>query len=235
VRFGERALVYDRWAIPQRRSADWTAEWIESKALGLRALEFGAGTGLFTQHLEGRGFDEIVAVEMSIRMAAEGRRRFPQFHWIEANAWDPPRISADRIYSCSVLQWVDDPLAVLRRWRERLSPQGRLLCGVYVHGSMASFQSIDSGFAALRWRDSETWRSAFTDVGFSVSRAAEREDADVFPNACDALRSIHRVGAVGERRKSVGELRDFLDACDKRFPEGFPVEWRSLRIECVAD
>ena len=235
MRFGEKALVYNRWAIPQKRSAEWVAEWIEKDCSGLRGLEMGAGTGVFTQHLIDRGFERLTAVEKSIRMAAEGRKSFPACEWIVGDAWCFNGSPVDRIYSCSLLQWATDPLSALKLWRRNLSDSGRLLCGIYTLGSLAGFQKIDPSFSAVTWRSANDWYELLTQAGFHVQRMEEKEDVDRFDNSKEALHSIHCVGAVNERRRTVSQLRSFLRECDATSPGGFSVEWRTLRIEATVD
>jgi len=234
MRFGEKASVYDEWATPQRRSADWVAEWIEADCSGLRGIEMGAGTGVFTRWLAKRGFEDFAAVEKSRRMAKEGQKHFPECDWLEGDAWTLRVAPVDRIYSSSLLQWANDPLTVLKNWRRLLTEGGRLLCGIYTSGSLARFQEIDPMFSAFDWRSGSEWATLFSEAGFRVSRNEEQEDSDHFANAREALLSIHEMGAIEEKRWSPGRLRSFLNACDSRYPKGFDVSWRTLRIEATA-
>jgi hypothetical protein len=49
--FDRRAAQYEQHAPVQREAAAWLAEWLPEK-IESPALEVGAGTGLFTRHLE---------------------------------------------------------------------------------------------------------------------------------------------------------------------------------------
>jgi SAM-dependent methyltransferase len=233
MRFNRKASVYHEKADIQKISADWCSEWIERDCGGLRAIELGAGTGLFTRHLALRGFDSLLATDKSKQMLEEGRKRLPMVEWAELDAWGCETASIDRIYASSLLQWAHDPVSVLKNWRNALELKGRVLVCLYIEGSLEEFVKELPDFSALQWRSELEWLGFFREAGFDVSRSESRDDVISYASSREALRAIHDLGAIEERRMSPGELKRFLNDCDRRFENRFGLSWKTLKIECV--
>jgi malonyl-CoA O-methyltransferase len=234
VRFSLKANSYHRKADIQKVIADWCTEWIEADVRNLRALELGAGTGLLTRHLALRGFEELVATDISLQMLEEGRRRIPFVTWRKLDAWVEREEPVDRLYACSLLQWAKDPAAVLENWRRNLVPGGKLLAGVFLKGSLSEFEKVSDRFPALSWRDADQWIEYFERAGFDVLRKETRVDTVSFLTAREALRSLHDIGAVEERRMSLSDLRRFLVRCEEEHKSPFLMTWKAMRIECIS-
>ena len=231
MRFDRKAAQYHEKADIQKLVADWGAEWIERDCQGLKALELGAGTGLLTRHLALRGFDPLIASDLSEQMLDEGRKRLPIVRWERLDAWGTlPHV--DRIYASSLLQWAPDPVAVLKNWNASLESGGRALDCLFAKGSLKEFVTRRSEFAAFPWRRKKEWNEHFESAGFRVLRVESRKDVVSYESAREALRAIHDVGAIRERRMGPGALRRFLDECDRATAGSFELSWRALRIEC---
>ncbi len=234
MRFGDKAQAYDQNARIQTTISNWLSEWLEHDGEGLDAFEFGAGTGGFTRYLEVIGFGSLVATDISPRMIEVGRESYPKVDWRMANAWERQTWSVDRIYSSNLLQWCPSPEDTLSQWKSNLKPGGRMLVSVFVAGSLKEFSAVDPSFNAFPWRSSEEWISLFEQTGWLVERWGVCEYVEEYECARAALRSLHSLGAVEDRRKSFRELNRFLKACDRTVEGGvFPLSWKSLRIECA--
>jgi malonyl-CoA O-methyltransferase len=236
VNFDAHAAEYDAHAGVQRAVAARCADWLEPSGSGLEALELGAGTGLFTEHLASRGFARLTATDLSPKMLEVGARRVPTAAWQLLDAWDPLGQPVDRLYSVSLLQWSPEPSLTLRRWRGLLQRGGRALVGLFVQGSLGEFETILPGFAAFRWRLPEEWLALAQGAGLRLERADCWEQRVHYPRALDALRALHRTGAVVSRATSPSDLRRALRTYDARFggAAGVPVTWCALRAELTA-
>lgn len=226
-------MEYDDHARIQSITSRWLAEWLEKCGAGLEAIEYGAGTGGFTRYLQLLHFDSLLATDVSKRMVDVGRKACPNPDWGVEDAWNPQTVGVDRIYSSNLLQWCEDPVAVLKRWRAAMKPGGCLLAGVFIEGSLREFSSINPGFGAFSWKSVEDWIQAFEQAGWQVERYEQRQDQESFPDALEALKSLHSLGAVKERRMNYSQLKQFLKCCDERkVADEFLLSWHSLRIEC---
>ena len=235
MRFGEKARQYRQKATIQREVADWSADWLEAEGSGLRAIEFGAGSGLFTERLLEAGFNNLVASDLSARMVEEGRRVLPQAEWRMYDAWRECPGSFDRVYSCSLLQWAKDPVEVLKQWRRCLNPGGKILVSFFVEGSLREFIEGDSEFGAVKFRPCENWLGNFDAAGFKVGRWEEMERTLSYGSALEGLHSLHDIGAVEEGRKSAGKLRSFLKERDEMYRDrgDFPLTWKAMKVEAT--
>lgn len=233
MRFGARAKEYAENASIQKEVGRWTADWIEADVCGLDALEFGAGPGVFTRYLAGRGFRELVATDISRRMVEEGRFRESEATWRRMDAWNPDRVWVDRIYSCSLLQWAEDPLATLGRWRSCMRPGGRALVSLFVEGSMRELLEVSPELAAFSWRSDSCWIEIMEKAGWRVLRQEKLRRELCFGSGLEALKSLHAIGAVRENRFRPVELRRQLGAIDERYCArgNVPLSWVALKVE----
>ena len=231
MRFDEKANWYREDAIIQQDMAKWCAAWIESDCSGKTALEFGAGPGLLTNHLARSGFSQLTATDYAPNMVEIGQNSVPQAHWRCMDAWEPDLFRVDRLYSASLLQWSNDPAAVLKKWRSMLRPGGRLLSCFFIEGSLVEFNEISPDFTALRWRDELEWEALFGSAGYKIERSDTVKSDEWHVSARAALRSLHDIGAIQERRFSLAQLKQFIRQADTRYPDGFPLTWKAMRIE----
>ncbi len=229
-RFDRAAGRYDAFADIQAEMAAWLAEWIPDDRHGA-ALEIAAGTGLFTRHLlPWRG--NLIATDLSPQMVAAGRRRLPEIDWLvrEAAAADGARF--DRIFSCSFLQWCDDPEKLLQIWRRNLTPGGRILAGFFVNGAIPKLHRLLGPHAPIRYREADDWQRLFRQSGFAVDACETRVASRTYPAALDLFRSLHGVGATRGPRLSAPEMRALLRSCETAcsHPEGIIARWHYCRV-----
>ena len=229
--FDRAAARYLAHAAVQKEMASWLAEWLPAKRTG-RALEVGAGPGTFTGHLipwDG----PLTASDLSPAMCAVGRRRLPSVRWEVMAAEEPQGGPWDWIFSSSVLQWTPEPGRVFSAWRSRLAPGGRLLCGLFVAGSLPEWRALAGEGAPLAWRTAGEWRSQLEKAGFRVAREQTWSRAFTHPSARVFLRSVHGVGAAPDRVFSAGRLRRLLSDYERlhRVPGGIAATWNFHRFE----
>src|SRR5690348_10592425 len=114
--FSRAAARYDRHARVQTALADWVAVWAPEERSG-RALEVGAGTGVFTHRLQPWP-GKYVATDLSPAMCAAGAAAVPAVEWKRMPAETPLPGPWDWIVSSGMLQWAEDPEAIFNVWRK---------------------------------------------------------------------------------------------------------------------
>ncbi len=230
-RFDRAAPRYDAHAEVQRVMAAWLAEWAPHRRAG-RALEIGAGTGLFTAHLLPWS-GHLLATDLSPAMVAAGRQRFPQIPWAVREAGEAGSERYDWIFSCSFLQWSTDPDTLLETWRDQLNPGGRVLAGFFVDGALPVLHRLLGPDAPLPSRGADAWKALFRRAGFRIHAAETRDDVHTYRSALDLFRHLHRIGATAAPRLSASQMKGLLRAYESecRRPEG-GVEgtWRYCRL-----
>lgn len=232
--FSRAAPHYRRFAHVQTAMAEWLAEWVPESGNGA-ALEIGAGTGLLTQRLlswSGR----YVATDLSPEMCEEGQRLLPGIEWSVMAAECPQVGPWDWIFSASMLQWLDDPVAVLDSWRQVLRPGGKILAGFFVDGSLPELRQLTHGWAPLTWHTPRFWEDAVVRAGLRLTRSECVERVFWHDSAVEMLRSLHGVGASPVRRYSPGELRNIIKQYEAKFRAGRQVKstWMFHRFEATA-
>jgi malonyl-CoA O-methyltransferase len=231
--FGRAAPNYREHARVQVALADWLADWLPAKRDG-RALEIGAGPGVFTRKLLPWS-GALTATDISPAMCAAGRMDLPQVDWRVMSAEAPAPGTWDWVFCSSMLQWVVDPEKVFAGWRERLVPGGRLLAGLFVEGSLPEWRAVANEDSPLAWRPPEEWCACLGRAGLRVVRSEVQPRVFEFPSARAFLRSVHGVGGAPQRRLPLGRLRQRLRDYEARFhaPAGVPATWMFCRIEAV--
>ena len=125
MRFDTCADSYDAHAAPQRAFAAKVAEFI-GPVPETQIIEFGAGTGALTRHLCHAAKTEVHATDASPAMVARGRVAVPAAQWSALDAFQASLSAAGLQVSSGLLQWAEDPVEVLRRWKAAIAPGGRM-------------------------------------------------------------------------------------------------------------
>ncbi|HTB81250.1 MAG TPA: methyltransferase [Opitutaceae bacterium] len=229
--FGRAAANYYEHARVQAALADWLAEWLPAGRTR-RAIEIGAGPGLFTRRLLPWA-GSLTATDISPAMCAAGQAALPQLEWRVMAAEAPEPGPWDWIFCSSMLQWAADPEKVFVAWREQLAPGGRLLAGLFIEGSLPEWRAVRGGDGPVNWRTAEEWRACLGRAGLRIVRDGVLARAFEHPSALSFLRSVHGVGAAPQSHLPPGRLRGLLRDYDGRFaaPGGVRATWMFYRVE----
>ena len=230
--FSRAAQTYRQHAHVQRVIADWLAEWLPTHRVG-RALELGAGPGVFTERLLPWSGD-LVATDISPAMCAAGRAALPNITWKTMSAETPLPGPWNWMLSSSMLQWVSDPRRVFTAWNAQLAPGGRILAGLFIEGSLPELRGLVPHDSPFRWRTAEEWKAAITTTtGLRLLRDECRPHIHEYPSALEFWRTLHGIGAAPERRLSTADLRSVLRAYDARYASlrGVRATWMLYRFE----
>ncbi len=232
--FGQQAHHYEQHSDIQREAAHLCYEWVEEDCQGLTALELGAGTGLFTRLLEQSHFSWLLATDLSQEMIEQGKARSQRAQWCAVDAWTPPPgLFVHRLYSTSLLQWALEPSQVVTRWRRLLYPGGRALLSLFTRGSLRELEALAPHLSPCRWLSCQEWQDIFVASGFEILRSEPIQRVYSYPSACEALRTLHRTGAVTPHRLGPAALRKIMRAYDRQASRtaGVEMTWCALRIE----
>jgi len=234
--FSRAAAGYHRHAHVQADLAAWLADWLPEERAG-RLLEIGAGTGLFTRHLSGWP-GGVTATDLSPAMCAAGRAAVPSADWQVMGAAHPLPGPWDWICSSAMLQWAEQPAEVFIAWRRVLAPQGRVVAGLFVAGSLPEWCAVSGDNAPLVWRTAAEWRAELARAGLRVIREDTTERVFSYSSARGFLRSLHGVGGAPKRRLAPVVLRQKLRDYEARFSvgpgAGVRATWTFYRFEAEA-
>ncbi len=230
--FSKAAPAYQRHAQVQSALAGWLAEWLPRERAG-RALEVGAGPGVFTRQLTGWP-GGVTATDISPEMCAAGRAAVPQADWRVMAAAEPLPGPWGWIFSSAMLQWATGPQEIFSAWRRQLAPGGRVLAALFASGSLPEWRAIADEAGPVTWRTPEEWRAVLAGAGLRVMRDATVTREFAHGTAREFLRSLHGVGAAPARQLTVGALRSRLAEYERAFhlPNGgVRATWVFYRFE----
>lgn len=238
-KFNSKAESYSRFAVVQQELAAWLSEWLEPAADtgDLKALELGAGGGLFTRMLADR-FTQLTAIDVAPRMVEEGLRLLPKVNWKVGDAWNLQSEPVDRIFSSSLLQWCEDPLRVLQQWKGLAKPGTKMLHGMYVAPTLYEWESIGQFQSPLVWRNPIQWEDYFQQAGWKVLRSESSLRLVEFASARELLRFFHQTGAFIPRQTTIASLRRIIADYDRKFAvqnshRSVKSSWTFFRIEAM--
>jgi SAM-dependent methyltransferase len=197
-----------------------------------RALELGAGPGVFTRRLLPWA-GALTATDMAGAMCREARVELPEVEWRVMLAEAPTGEPCDWIFTSSMLQWVENPRAVFAAWRQALKPGGRVLAGLFAEGSLPELRILTKGWTPLTWRMPEEWEESLALGGLRLVRAETEGRVFHHPSALHLLRSLHGVGAAPFPHFTAGRLRRIIRAYDAQHREagGVRSTWVFHRFE----
>jgi malonyl-CoA O-methyltransferase len=237
MEFNKRVKTYNQYAFIQAELNKWCEEWLEPDLTDVCALEFGAGTGLFSQLILKTGAN-LTATDLSPEMVDCGEKLCPDATWLELDAWEPkinPKYNPyKRIYSASLLQWAPYPILTLKNWKDCLPNGGRTLNGFFVHNSLSELEQIDPDLCMFEWYEAESWDKFFLGAGWKILRSESIEKVFYFPNSLALFRHLHGIGATLPNKLTPSELRKVIKTYDKLFAcdKGVTSTWKFYRIEC---
>lgn len=233
--FNRSVAGYEAHAIPQNALAAKLADWIALEERGGYALEFGAGTGLLTSKLQPWA-GPYLATDAAPRMVVAGVDNCPLVAWKQQTAEDASCLGQpDWIFACNLLQWLEDPAAVLAGWRRILTPGGHLAIAVLLPGTLSELRQILPEANPLIWRTAKEWEHLLEKTGFVVEQEETWQHIHIYANALALLRALHVMGLAPQRTLGPGRLRTALKEYDRRFaaPSGVRSTWQAWLARAV--
>ena len=235
MRFDACAQRYDAYAAPQRAFAARLARFLQIRPEET-VVELGAGTGALTRFLCVAPGRKVLATDVSPAMVSLGQAAVPAAEWSLLDAFEHPVPSSRLQVSSGLLQWADQPIAVLRRWKTALSRGGRMVHAFPCEPCLSEWRALVPE-TPLRWRDEPAWCRVFAEAGLRVTRKELWIDRSFFPSTLDLVRSLHRSGVTGVPRLTAGRLRNAIRTYERRHrrPSGVVATWAWLAVEAVAN
>jgi len=234
--FDRSVMGYEIHSIPQNALATELAKWIPPEERHGYAIEFGAGTGLFTRKMQPWS-GAYLATDAAPRMVISGIEQCPFVAWKEQTADQPQYLGpADWVLACNLLQWLKDPESVLKAWHDTLKPGGHLAIAVLLPGTFAELHQVLPEANPLIYRSAKIWENLLEKAGFTLEREEIWQHTHIYSNALAFLRAIHAMGLAPQTTIGPGRLRAALREYDRKFaaPSGVRTTWQAWLVRAVA-
>jgi len=231
--FEQAAKDYLSYSQIQDYAASSLARWLPHSRDG-NVLELGAGPGVFTRYLVPWKTD-ICASDASLAMVKLGEQLIPSIKWTLMDALQPKVGPWDIVCSSSMLQWICEPDAMFRNWKSTLTPKGRILCSLFVDGTLREWASISGLKAPLIWKTPLEWEQSLLKSGFRLLRHETDIKIIFYPTALDCVRALHKLGVSPRTQLGAGHLRTLIKKYEKLYKTnlGVPSSWVIYRFEAV--
>ncbi|BES70692.1 malonyl-ACP O-methyltransferase BioC [Marinobacter nanhaiticus D15-8W] len=215
--FGAAATSYDRAARLQREMGAHLLGVMPEDSF-TNVTDLGCGTGLFLEALSAKcGSKNLTAIDLSPAMLAHAKcNRNVDASWVCAAAESVPLPddSQDLVFSNLMIQWCDDPEAVLRECQRILRPGGWLLCSTLLDGTLRELQQtwdlVDPGVPHVNRFEAPDRFSWAVDNVFPGARIDNRCYHLTYDHPSMLLRELKDLGAhhkSSERRTSMTGAR----------------------------
>jgi SAM-dependent methyltransferase len=197
-------------------------------------LDIGCGTGsLLSQAGERWPQASLTGLDIAPGMLDEARRKTPGLAIIQADAGECDLVQRfDLIFSCMMLHWFPQPAELLRRWRRWLTPQGTLLVGVPVAGSLGAWGDLCDGVGVRHG----LW--PFPPPGFAsglASDGAVRRHEKSYGDVLEFLRALKQSGGATPRQDhkpiSSSDMRKLVRAAPRPFNVAYHVLYATITAE----
>jgi 2-polyprenyl-3-methyl-5-hydroxy-6-metoxy-1,4-benzoquinol methylase len=182
-----------------KRLIRYRYETIKPKLVGKRGLELGPADGEMTQFLV-QDFEQLTIVEGSTDLLAQipERANLIKVHALFEEF--EPEEAFDSIILEHVLEHVDDPMALLKRVKKWLAPNGRLIVGVPNGHSIHRLVAVKMGMLANPCQlNSRDYALGHRRVYTPQTLRAELEKCDL---------SVHEIGGVYFKPLSNGQIQE---------------------------
>lgn len=238
VDFNQAAERYDKNAKLQetirRQTAKLATHYFPKKAA---VLDIGCGTAEFA--LENKDWNSI-GLDISYGMCKVAAEKKVVVVNADASLLPIKDNSVDAVFSSLAIQWVEDPVAVIKEVLRVLKPQGTAVITTFVEGTLCelgeAFKAVDSKPHISKFVDSEYLLLRTAHIGATVLEVDnEQAYMEYYDDISSLMRSIKNIGASNKlvnRRKGLmtpAQLKK-LENAYKTENGKYPVSWNVMTM-----
>jgi malonyl-CoA O-methyltransferase len=207
---------------------------------GARVLDAGCGTGALFTEAAGLGW-RMVGFDLSGGMCTYAARK--NHPVINADATQMPITSEsiDGIISSLMLQWANDPQAVLAEMQRVLTPGGYVVLSTLAEGTLIdlkrSFAVLDNDAHVSEFEPAHRLLALAENSGLSLVSARQIAMVEHYPDTVALMQALKSIGAGNKhvnRKRGLMTSRQFarLEQEYQKYstPQGIPATWQVLYL-----
>jgi malonyl-CoA O-methyltransferase len=210
--FGKASLTYDEHAQLQRIVREDCMNMAENCwRAGSRILDLGSGTGAFSLEAKERGLEwHITQMDMALGMCQKSIEHNPLAVNASAAAIPFADKSFDGVFSSLMLQWVYDPLPVMREIARVTKPESLCVISTLTQGTLQelreSFTAVDNNLHVNYFADPAPLTALCVHAGFKLMACEEETFTIDYPDVIALMRSLKAIGATTTQEARKGGL-----------------------------
>lgn len=230
--FEKYSHQYDTASYAQSQAASWAAEWLEPNLAPYSAMEYGSGTGLFSQYILQSNPAHLLATDSCQKMLnlAQLKKLPASFQCL--NAWSHQKIPVDRIYSASILHWSPNPAQTIKNWAAQLPISGKMLHVFFTKGTLTPLAEILKPLTHINWLNQTNWIKPFTSASLRILRHDCLTINQTFHSPIAALRCLQNTGGTPYHGKTPIPMVYSLIKKLQSQHSPLTLSWNAMRIEC---
>jgi len=228
--FGRAASAYDAQAHLQRQVRGYCIALAESYwKKEAHILDAGCGTGALAQEINWH----VTGIDLAFGMCVEADKNI-----VNADAASMPFAdeSFDGIFSSLMLQWANDPLAILREMRRVAKPQGRCVISTLTQGTLQELRDSFGTSHVSAFLPAPDLLDFAAHAGFKIGLSEQATITEYYPDAMRLMQSLKNIGAGNKQiSRSKGlmtpqQLSRGARIYRQRFAtaQGLPATWQVL-------
>ncbi|NLP02293.1 MAG: methyltransferase domain-containing protein [Fibrobacter sp.] len=237
--FSSKAGTYNQFASVQKELLQSVRNRIIKCQLAEMWVDLGCGTGILEEMLLDKDQNfHITGVDLSRNsLSILTGKKIPGIFPVQADIEKLPLKKGcfTGAIVCSVLQWLDTSIPVLKGISGLLTRNGKLVFSVFTDGCFKELTEIRRHFGLsvpVRLSSPDNFSEQLRESGFTLLEYEIYHCVKYFPSAMDLLRSLSSTGstAVNGRRMSRSELQRFCRYYEDIFstPHGIPLTYQAM-------
>ncbi len=205
--FGKAATTYDDHAQLQsivREDCITMAEQVWKE--GSHILDLGSGTGALSEEIRQRELNwRITQADLSLGMCERAKTRNPEVVNASCDALPFAGQTFDGVFSSLMLQWVYDPLPVMREIARVTKPSSLCILSTLTQGTLQelreSFTAVDDAMHVNYFADPAPLTALCVHAGFKLLACEEETFIIDYPDIKALLKSLKAIGATTTQEK----------------------------------
>ena len=240
--FGKSALTYDEHAQLQTLVRTECIGMVEGLwNHGSHILDLGCGTGALAKEIRQRELDwQVTQLDLSFGMCEVAKTHNPATVQASSNAIPFADHVFDGVFSSLMLQWVYDPLPVMKEIKRVTKPGSVCVLSTLTRGTLEelreSFAGLDDAMHVNIFADPAPLTALCVHGGFKLLACEQETFTIYYPDVRALMRSLKSIGASttqGTRKHGLMTPRK-LQRLDEIYREKFakkkklPATWQVL-------
>ncbi|KXX69705.1 malonyl-ACP O-methyltransferase BioC [Flammeovirga sp. SJP92] len=196
-RFGKNVGTYDKEAFIQKEiTNELYKEIVKRETHFHKAFEIGCGSGFLTKQIEKNISGDYIVNDLDPLCTHQLLREFPRLQFKVGDIENIPLPQhLDLVISTSVLQWMEDIDALLKRIYNALEPEGHFAFSTFGPSNFLEIKALLN--QGLEYLSMEEWKFLLQKNGFQLLDAWEWKEECLFDSGTAVLKHMKNTGVNG--------------------------------------